>query len=1115
MPRAPHKSPEELVALYKDYGVASKFLSREEAFVCPKLVEVGKAFLWAKARSLVTRAAGKAILYSYGSDGTPLLAQSTSVTSLGDGSRRVRKAGHAVEFLMQKAFLTFRSHSGEKQVQCLFRDPVNLSSGKSAWHSFTAACQFFPMLRVLGHTGITLSHYVFDRALYSALSRRMQQRHSLYYQVTANQEDEGRTTLGELTDWVLSTGCATHDTHNSLKWALSSVVPDPGDTVKKLFIVVESLRNGYDLLLGHLPTFLSRHLVLVDSGPDPKELRGLWTALGQDAELSQVLADLGLLWVDGRLHCRRSSVQGDLVERVHNALVAVTRFRKFTDSRWCTVGASCGTIVACRLLGLDRWVEVVRSDPKASDFYIHGYGQLDENVCRYTTVASMTAPLPDGVLLELLKDDRVVRQLPVLKAIVVGELEWLASLGPFVWEQLATLQTGSSAQGLRTDCLFAANVAGSFIERRIFSAAKQEPWNLAAGDIRNNLAALSAIEPQDTVSKKIKQLIAMGFNEAKLVDGISLMKEVHWSTVPVEQSHGSSAALRRSHRHYGVEMMAQRSFVHMMRPLFAASVEEGHMSTPKKQANVLARRQPQKVTGRHIFMAEAMEAASFRSPDGKLSKSVSKDIMAKHGAHYKMLPQDLRSEFEAKAAQKRISDQTAIEQALAELGPQVAMQAAQITESTQNESNSARVAHCTLSQADEDSLAALWNSEDFSRAKVDALRKAAQVAPEVPAVEAQERLLAIDVGPEVIEQAVPPWCRDVCRLRDHFQGCALVFTEDGAVTAYAFMFAFQRPFAAAFMPLTRVCEALPHVAVNGLGAITEACSAKNDYEFSFEWGRYILEHEMVRHDASSAAVLTQLYFNNANHVCSHADLIPLSEFVAGFPKASEPSKRHGNDEKVTSPAPEADLLQKHPWLNRFAEAELQAIEEASERSVEEVVVPIYRGGPRPMTLSKVEVDEVLDEMSTKRRDWELTFTNPGEHFKTTLLGGSWTKQYRGMVCERTRAFAVGKDVEAFCARYSMPSNMSFTFAKYGESLAGALAVYYCRRLQHFYDMAQSSGNAYHVFTSADIDSAPAWTAVTDQLKDMPATHPGYMKLSEMLDIVPKAPSGNAASSSRG
>ena len=109
-----HKSPQELVDLYKDVGVASKVLTRYEGVVCSKLVEVGKAFLWAKARSLVTRAAGKAILYPYGSDGTPLLARSTTVTSLGDGSRRVRKAGHAVEFLMQKAFLTFRSHSGEK-----------------------------------------------------------------------------------------------------------------------------------------------------------------------------------------------------------------------------------------------------------------------------------------------------------------------------------------------------------------------------------------------------------------------------------------------------------------------------------------------------------------------------------------------------------------------------------------------------------------------------------------------------------------------------------------------------------------------------------------------------------------------------------------------------------------------------------------------------------------------------------------------------------------------------------------------------------------------------------------------------------------------------------------
>ena len=164
---------------------------------------------------------------------------------------------------------------------------------------------------------------------------------------------------------------------------------------------------------------------------------------------------------------------------------------------------------------------------------------------------------------------------------------------------------------------------------------------------------------------------------------------------------------------------------------------------------------------------------------------------------------------------------TDIEQALADLTLQVAKQAAQLSESTYDESNSARVSHCTLSKADEESLVALWNSEDFSKTRVEAMRKTARVAPEVPDVKAQERLLAIDTTSMAIEQEMPPWCRDVCRLRDHFQGCALVFTEDGEMTAYAFLFAFKRPFAAAFMQLTPVNEASPLVASNPQGAIDE------------------------------------------------------------------------------------------------------------------------------------------------------------------------------------------------------------------------------------------------------------------------------------------------------
>ena len=553
--------------------------------------------------------------------------------------------------------------------------------------------------------------------------------------------------------------------------------------------------------------------------------------------------------------------------------------------------------------------------------------------------------------------------------------------------------------------------------------------------------------------------------------------------------------------------------VHMMRPLFATSAVEEQWSTPQKKANALASKQPQKITGRHVFLAEAMVAASQRSPDGKLSHKSTKEVMAKHGTHYKQLPEDLRLDYEAKAAQKRLLQLRYQDEVLADLAPEVARVAAQVTEAAQDEGTSCRVSKCILSKADEESLAALWNSEDFSNRQVEAMRRAAQVAPEVPAVEAQERLLAINIPPVAIEHTVSAWCRDICHLRTHFQGCALVFLEGGVMTAYAFILAIQKPFTAAFMPLTLVPEAVPPPSCQGLKAMHEACGERSDYKFSFQWGSYIFDHEMGRHSAVNAHVLTQLYFSNDNHLRSHADLLGLGDFLAGFPKAPEPSKRQETDEAVTAPALEADLLQKHPWLKQYAEANLQSMDESSEESEEEVTMPVYRGGPRPVTLSSVEVDQVMDEMKTKRLEWEHSFPTQGQNFTSTLMGGTWTKQYRGMVCERTRAFAVGKSVEAWCIRYSLPTNMSFTFSKYGEALAGALAVYFCKRLQYFYDIAQNSAETNHVFTNAELRSPPAWTNVLEQLRELPDTHPGYLKLTEILDIVPKAPASSASSSS--
>lgn len=158
-----------------------KVLDQRGAEEVAKLCEVGKAYLWLRAKNVVRNAEDRAILYSYGSDATPVLATNTVSQQLTENRRIVRKAGVGTELLIERAFVKTTSASGSPVVVCLFRDPTPLTTGKTVWHHVGAACKFFPFLRTLGHEGIIVSHYCFDRAVFQAARRRFQQRHKLYY----------------------------------------------------------------------------------------------------------------------------------------------------------------------------------------------------------------------------------------------------------------------------------------------------------------------------------------------------------------------------------------------------------------------------------------------------------------------------------------------------------------------------------------------------------------------------------------------------------------------------------------------------------------------------------------------------------------------------------------------------------------------------------------------------------------------------------------------------------------------------------------------------------------------------------------------------------------------
>ena len=71
--------------------------------------------------------------------------------------------------------------------------------------------------------------------------------------------------------------------------------------IDDLYIVIESLRNGYKHLQSPLSSFLLEHVVFQDIDVSRDSLHSFWTALDVPLELCQMRADMGVFWNGKRL----------------------------------------------------------------------------------------------------------------------------------------------------------------------------------------------------------------------------------------------------------------------------------------------------------------------------------------------------------------------------------------------------------------------------------------------------------------------------------------------------------------------------------------------------------------------------------------------------------------------------------------------------------------------------------------------------------------------------------------------------------------------------------------------------------------------------------------------
>ncbi len=203
-----------------------------------------------------------------------------------------------------------------------------------------------------------------------------------------------------------------------------------------IWAVCESMRSSFQILHSKLGPFVAKKLVGIDDPPPYDELYAFYTALGVRPDIADRMSELRLHW-DGvglRVDMSRSA-DAHVVREVTTLLLSVMSFKKYTDSRWCTVGDCCRSMAASLSLGLRSFLAELHADSSCSACYLAGTKKLTDAVCGYIITAGLASVVSDSLLVELIADDRLGPREAELTAVAQEEIEWLQHLPRHIWQR--------------------------------------------------------------------------------------------------------------------------------------------------------------------------------------------------------------------------------------------------------------------------------------------------------------------------------------------------------------------------------------------------------------------------------------------------------------------------------------------------------------------------------------------------------------------------------------------------------------------------------------------------------------------------------------------------------
>lgn len=769
------------------------------------LMESGKDYMLEHAKNLLQQCGSMPFLVSYSCDGTPCkeVVQrldfqkplSKQQTGAQQSQAQMRQGRMGKEVMVEHTFLRFFDALGNAHSGTIIKEPVPMWHGKDIDAVWGISRSDLFVARDHGHSGISIAHCTFDGGLFSGMCRRSMQEHMMRSVLRREEAvNRGLNPKDQLvTEWVVASRCTAHVCHNALKWAMSTCFPN-GNPMKDLWEVCFGLNNSSGDLHRHLIVWLTLKVQFLPPEllPSPAATTQQWMAVGLPADLlDTVAAEWRLLWANDRLMIS-DVFAGDsgIIEDIADTILSFLTLEVFTESRWLTIGRSCRSLMLCMMFGLKSLVDYILAIPASNENHLSGFKKLFQGETQeFTLACALASYVSDGVLAEILEDNRAARKIHQWREVAKEEMDWVRSLDGEAMQGLVDrgLSGKLTARQLHDKVMHAALISWAFIEHEAFEPACQLPWSLGHGSIRDNLVALGQQEeePDEPTTFKIWAALQKGTIPMNaLVAGIRLLLECPWSTNTTEQQHASVSMVKRMHPDYTLKTILLRAGVHALGRLTPGLDKEDKLvEVLKKKMELMDGARTSKVNGRHMLLKALAEElqAQYEADNRKAPPSMYNRLFRMHGRQWQSLLPEERGKYEVMALQYKYDKENDLATAREELLALLRTSRHRAAEKHLSDADAPLTVHaCRLTDAGAQRWQEIYDDLKQSPNTLKEKRQAAETCPEpLNAQEAHD----LDVMPirnkEVVLPVKPAWLPPVCRLRHQLRKAVLILMIPG------------------------------------------------------------------------------------------------------------------------------------------------------------------------------------------------------------------------------------------------------------------------------------------------------------------------------------------------